>query len=571
MRRQGQGRAGGRLAGQGAARARGRRHRPTQLTPLVGREVELAFLTALLEKAVVVGDAAVRPVCSASRASARAASSQELFADVDSRPETITWRQGHCLPYGEDVTFWALGEIVKAHAGILESDDARRCEAKLDAVVPDGEDREWLRQRLRALLGLEAPPASREENFAAWLRFVEEIAATRSRPSWSSRTCTGRTRRCWPSSSTSPVTPPACRSSWSRPRGPSCFERTPAFAAGSTHVNRLLVDPLTPDETQQLVAELLGDARRWATRSPTSWRVVRATPSSPSSRRGSGMSPTRRRGHAPCRPRLQAVLAARLDALPPGQKALLGDAAVVGSVFWDGAVVALGRALSRPRSTRLCSDLVGKHLVRRVRQLLDGGRERVSPSRTPSRVRSPTGASRAPCGRQKHTAVAALDRGQGRRPCRGPRRDPGAPLRDGARPRQRGRRSRARGLGCRPAVRYLTLAGDRAWPLDVAAAERHYARALEVAGPDGPGARPCSSSGRRRPPSSVVEAEAVGPLEEAIARLRAEGDDSLGCGGTDGAGQGAPGRRRRLAGWSSPTKRSRCSKPKAPRPSWSPV
>ncbi len=49
-------------------------------------------------------------------------------------------------------------------------------EAKVDDVVPTGEDREWLRLRLRALLGLEAPPASRDENFAAWLRFVEEIA-----------------------------------------------------------------------------------------------------------------------------------------------------------------------------------------------------------------------------------------------------------------------------------------------------------------------------------------------------------------------------------------------------------
>jgi len=42
----------------------------------------------------------------------------ELFAHVDARPELIAWRQGSCLPYGEGITFWALGEIVKAHAGI---------------------------------------------------------------------------------------------------------------------------------------------------------------------------------------------------------------------------------------------------------------------------------------------------------------------------------------------------------------------------------------------------------------------------------------------------------------------
>ena len=49
--------------------------------------------------------------------------SAELFAYIDDRPEFVTWRQGRCLPYGEGITFWALGEIVKAHAGILESDD----------------------------------------------------------------------------------------------------------------------------------------------------------------------------------------------------------------------------------------------------------------------------------------------------------------------------------------------------------------------------------------------------------------------------------------------------------------
>ena len=74
-------------------------------------------------------------------------------ASLDARPEMVTWRQGRCLPYGEGVTFWALGEILKAHAGILDSDDVATVEAKLEAVLPDGDDGHWLRQRLRPLLG----------------------------------------------------------------------------------------------------------------------------------------------------------------------------------------------------------------------------------------------------------------------------------------------------------------------------------------------------------------------------------------------------------------------------------
>src|SRR4029077_18073139 len=48
----------------------------------------------------------------------------ELAGIVDSEQELITWRQGRSLPYGDGVTFWALAEIVKAQAGILESDES---------------------------------------------------------------------------------------------------------------------------------------------------------------------------------------------------------------------------------------------------------------------------------------------------------------------------------------------------------------------------------------------------------------------------------------------------------------
>ena len=49
---------------------------------------------------------------------------------------------------------------------------------------------------------------------------------------------------------------------------------------------------------------------------------------------------------------VQAVIGARLDTLPADQKALISDAAAVGSVFWDGALVAMG---GRPRAWITCS------------------------------------------------------------------------------------------------------------------------------------------------------------------------------------------------------------------------
>ena len=148
----------------------------TPLTPLVDRETELSFLRSLFERAAATSSPEVvlvigEPGIGKSRLV------RELFAYVDSRPEMTGWRQGRCLAYGEGVVFWPLAEIVKAQAGVLETDDLESLERKLEAVLPDGEDRAWFRQRLRALLGLEAPQASREENFTAWLRFLEELAA----------------------------------------------------------------------------------------------------------------------------------------------------------------------------------------------------------------------------------------------------------------------------------------------------------------------------------------------------------------------------------------------------------
>jgi len=146
---------------------------------MVGREAELTILRAAFDRAVrdrsvqlvtVVGE----PGVGKSRIVA------ELFAHVDSTPESVRWRQGRCLPYGEGITFWALGEIVKAEAGILESDSPETAARKLDPVLPEGSEQEWLRQRLLPLIGLEASSgAEREELFTAWRRFLETLAEGR--------------------------------------------------------------------------------------------------------------------------------------------------------------------------------------------------------------------------------------------------------------------------------------------------------------------------------------------------------------------------------------------------------
>ena len=112
---------------------------------------------------------------------------QELFHIVEQTPELIIWRQGRSLPYGEGVALWALGEIVKAQAGILESDRADEASAKLAAavrdLVSDELERSWIERHLRPLAGIRegasVGEASLEEAFTAWRRFLESLAESR--------------------------------------------------------------------------------------------------------------------------------------------------------------------------------------------------------------------------------------------------------------------------------------------------------------------------------------------------------------------------------------------------------
>ena len=70
----------------------------------------------------------------------------ELSTIAHAERELITWRQGRCLAYGEGVTFWALAEIVKAQAGILEADDEETVAGKLRQARRRIFEREQLRR-----------------------------------------------------------------------------------------------------------------------------------------------------------------------------------------------------------------------------------------------------------------------------------------------------------------------------------------------------------------------------------------------------------------------------------------
>jgi class 3 adenylate cyclase/predicted ATPase len=106
----------------------------------------------------------------------------ELEKYIDGVTEVIYWHRGRSPAYGDGITFWALGEMVRRRAGLAESDDAATTRARLAATVaeyvPEDVDRRWVEPALLTLLGLEpSPPGGRDVLFAAWRIFFERIAA----------------------------------------------------------------------------------------------------------------------------------------------------------------------------------------------------------------------------------------------------------------------------------------------------------------------------------------------------------------------------------------------------------
>jgi class 3 adenylate cyclase/tetratricopeptide (TPR) repeat protein len=339
----------------------------THETLFVGREVEKTLLQGLFDRCArdstvelvtLVGE----PGVGKSRLCA------ELYRYIDEHCELIRWRQGRCLPYGEGITFWALGELLKSHAGVFESDSPDTAAAKLDEALPEVEEREWLRARLLPLLGIDSGQSeSREESFSAWRRFVESIALDGPAvvvvedlhwadpplldflsyfAEWAEGVplllvCTAR---------------------------PELFEKHVSWSTGTRNAHTINLSPLSERETSELVQGLLEESVSEQVRQTILERAggnplyaeefVRLVADRGLGDTGDGVA---------FPDSVQALIAARLDTLPPERKGLLQDAAVVGKVFWSGALAQMGDLDEREVELAL-HELSRRELVRPARR-----------------------------------------------------------------------------------------------------------------------------------------------------------------------------------------------------------
>jgi class 3 adenylate cyclase/tetratricopeptide (TPR) repeat protein len=149
--------------------------------PFVGRDRELQAIIeasertteeSRAERVVVVGEAGT----------GKSRLLWEFFKYVDGIEKESWWHQGRCLSYGEGVAYWALAEMIRSRAGILEDEPPESARAKLSEAVnehvQDERERRLVEPRLAHLLRLEErAEADRADLFSGWRLFFERMAA----------------------------------------------------------------------------------------------------------------------------------------------------------------------------------------------------------------------------------------------------------------------------------------------------------------------------------------------------------------------------------------------------------
>jgi len=160
----------------------GKGHRGGLEAPFVGRDDELRLLKDQVHATTRDGHARMVSIVG-EPGIGKSRLGWEMQKYMDGLDEQFRWHQGRSPAYGDGVTFWALGEMVRRRARIAETDEPHKARTKLRTAVaeyvPDPEEQRWIEPRLAGLLGLDdMPPGDRSELFAALRTFFHRVAET---------------------------------------------------------------------------------------------------------------------------------------------------------------------------------------------------------------------------------------------------------------------------------------------------------------------------------------------------------------------------------------------------------
>ncbi len=294
--------------------------------PMVGRDEELARLRTAFEQSV--RDQSCRLVTVFGTAGiGKSRLANEHLAEIRDKATVL---EGRCLPYGEGITYWPLRDIVRDAAGGLT-------QARLEELVADDPDAKRIAGPIAAAIGIGEGSATPEETMWAVRRLFEHLA--RERPlivgfddlQWAEPTLLELIEYVVGWSREAPILI-VCLAR------PDLLDRHPTWRALGESVS---LNPLSAPEAEVLLEHLRGEVK---VEPALLSRITQAAEGNPLyveqllamiTENGAAV------GDLAIPPSIHALLAARLDRLPPEERAVLESASVVGKEFWRGAVAEL--------------------------------------------------------------------------------------------------------------------------------------------------------------------------------------------------------------------------------------
>jgi class 3 adenylate cyclase/tetratricopeptide (TPR) repeat protein len=342
-------------------------------SPMVGRERELARLRQTFESAIADRSCQLFTILGTPGVG-KSRLVEEFLGSLEA-----TVLRGRCLPYGEGITFFPVGEVVKKAAGLEDFDAPEEIERKIGAVLgTDGPACSTIAQ----LFAAADRDSSVEETFWAVRSFLEAVAQTAPLAvvfddvHWGEPTFLDLIEHITDWAREAPILV-LCLAR------PDLLDERAGWGGGKFNATTISLEPLSDDECGDLIGNLLGRA---PLPEEARDRILAAAEGTPLfveemlsmliddgllARDGDRWVATGALSDLRVPPTIQALLAARLDQLSADERAAIQRAAVCGKQFHVGAVAALLDADGRRVRPTLMS-LVRRDLIRPDRSMLAG-------------------------------------------------------------------------------------------------------------------------------------------------------------------------------------------------------
>jgi len=352
------------------AQTGGRNRSETLEAPFVGRDDDLRMIKDLFHATIrerrarlvsIIGPAGI----------GKSRLAWEFAKYRDGLIESIWYHDGRSPAYGDGISFWALGEMVRRRAGLVETDDEATTRTKIAATVaehvPDEAERRWIEPALLALLGIDTGSVPSDELFAAWRTFFERLAATGP---------VVMVFEDFHHADSGLIDFVDHLLEWSRSfpiyvvtlARQELIERRPDWGAGKRSFTSIFLEPLPPEAMHELLAGLVPGLPESAEQAIVARaegiplyavETIRMLLSEGKlTLDGSVYRPTGDLTNLAVPETLTALIASRLDALAPADRALASDAAVLGQSFTPAGLASV-------------SGLEPDQLAARLRSLVD--------------------------------------------------------------------------------------------------------------------------------------------------------------------------------------------------------